>query len=551
MKITCKGTRVDYEVNFSKYSGTESATCPACSAMRKNPKQKCFNWNHNEKLGKCHNCGNAFYVSIEKKKIEKKYIKPTFENNTELSDKAVKYFEGRGISQFVLRQMKVTTGYDYMPQFPEHNSVETIRFNYYRDEELINIKYRAPNKSFKLFKDGELILYNLNAIKWQNTPLKSAVIVEGEVDCLSYVQAGVANCVSVPNGAKNFEFLENCWELIDSIEIWFIAVDSDESGIGLRNELIRRIGSERCRLVDFKDKKDANDYLKAYGEIALKQTIEDAKEIPVDGIVYVNQVWDSLIHEFRHGKKYGTTTYFNNLDNHWKWRAGEVNIFTGYNNEGKSCFYHQLCVLKAVNEGWRFALFCPENFPINDIIDELIHCYIGKSTDKRYSNCMREEEYIEGATFVNNHFFFVMPEENLTLDTILSAFKFLIRKYGVKACSIDPYNQIEHQMERGEREDLYISRFMSKLKRFSVSNDIALTLIAHQVTPNFQGKDDYPQPDIYKIKGGGTFADKADNVMAVWRPFRKSNFDDTTVKVIIGKIKKQKLVGVPGETEFK
>jgi twinkle protein len=105
-------------------------------------------------------------------------------------------------------------------------------------------------------------------------------------------------------------------------------------------------------------------------------------------------------------------------------------------------------------------------------------------------------------------------------------------------------------MERGEREDLYISRFMTKLKRFSIDNDICFGLVAHQVTPLFQGKEEYPQPDIYKIKGGGTFSDKADNVMSVWRPYRKSNYMNASVKIILGKIKKQRLVGIPGEVEM-
>jgi twinkle protein len=77
-----------------------------------------------------------------------------------------------------------------------------------------------------------------------------------------------------------------------------------------------------------------------------------------------------------------------------------------------------------------------------------------------------------------------------------------------------------------------------------------MNLIAHQVTPIFKGKENYPQPDAYKIKGGGTFADKADNVISIWRPFRRSDFEDTTVSIIVNKIKKQKLVGIPGEFEL-
>ena len=51
------------------------------------------------------------------------------------------------------------------------------------------------------------------------------------------------------------------------------------------------------------------------------------------------------------------------------------------------------------------------------------------------------------------------------------------------------------------------------------------------------------------IKGGGTFADKADNVLFIWRPNRALDFRCT--KVVFGsqKIKKQKLVARPCEVD--
>ena len=544
MKIVAKSNRQEFTVEFTKYNGTESTQCPVCSTSRKKQKDKCFNWNHNERVGLCHNCGEAFFEYKEFQPKEKTYSRPIWKNNTKLSDKVVRYFEGRKISQFTLRQMKITSGLEWMPQFEKE--IETINFNYFRGEDLINIKYRGANKSFKLFKDAELILYNLNGLEKNDF----AVIVEGEIDCLSFCEAGIKNCVSVPNGAKNFDFIDKCYNDIERVEKWYIAVDTDEAGILLRNELIRRIGAERCLIVDFKDCKDANEYLIKYGLEELKQVIHDAKEIPLDGVFTVSMEWDKMLNEFRNGKRYGSSTYFYNLDKHWKWRQGEVTIITGYNNEGKSCFWNTLQVKKAENDGWKFAMFCPENYPVSELIDELIHSYIGKSTDKRFANVMSEDEYKAGADFINNHFYFVLPDDDYQLDNILSRFKYIVRRYGVNGCTIDPYNNIDHLMERGEREDLYISRFMTKLKKFSIDNDICFGLVAHQVTPLFQGKEEYPQPDIYKIKGGGTFSDKADNVISIWRPFRKSNYQNRTVKVIVGKIKKQRLVGVPGEVEM-
>ena len=50
-----------------------------------------------------------------------------------------------------------------MPQVQRERN--TIQFNYYKDNDLINIKYRDGDKNFKLVKDAERILYGLDDIK--------------------------------------------------------------------------------------------------------------------------------------------------------------------------------------------------------------------------------------------------------------------------------------------------------------------------------------------------------------------------------------------------
>ena len=177
--------------------------------------------------------------------------------------------------------------------------------------------------------------------------------------------------------------------------------------------------------------------------------------------------------------------------------------------------------------------------------------YIGKSADKykqQYGNYMTEMQLKEGIKFVQKHFYAVYPPEDQTIDEILKRFSYLVRKQNINTVVLDPYNQIQHMMASGEREDLYISRFMAKLKRFAVDHEVAVHLVAHQVTPKFTAKENYPEPNLYSIKGGGTFADKADNIIAIWRENRNTDQSDTSVTFISQKIKKQKLTGIPGRT---
>lgn len=130
----------------------------------------------------------------------------------------VKWFEGRGISQFTLRMMKVGEGVESMPVHSQWVNRNTIQFNYFENGEITNIKCRDGEKNFKLSKDAKLVFYNLDSISIS----KECVIVEGEIDALSVWEAGIHTVVSTPNGSTlksvNLEYLDNCIEWFDNKE---------------------------------------------------------------------------------------------------------------------------------------------------------------------------------------------------------------------------------------------------------------------------------------------------------------------------------------------
>lgn len=542
--------------------GATSWTCPECSADRKpeHRKQKCMSVFWDTGLGQCNHCGKSVQLHTYKKQGKqemqetKKYSKPEYKPfDGVYSNNLQKYIqESRKLDLSALKRLKIRECKEWMPQTSKEENC--IAFDYFLDDVLINTKFRDGAKNFKLVKGAEKILYNLDSIKGS----KHAMIVEGEFDVVAWVMSGYNSVVSVPNGftAKgniNLDYLDEYIHLFDDKEIIYIAVDNDLAGNRGRDELIRRFGAERCKIVTYGDQKDANDYLKKYGKTALYDLIGQSKDVKVDGVFTIDDVEESMWDSYRNGQKRGSSTHITAVDKAWTWREGEVTTWTGYQNEGKSLFLNQLAVIKAVYDGWRFAIFSPENTPIEDFFNDLIEMYIGKSVDPVYkSNYMSEEEFRQGLEFVKKHFYVIYPDKDFKLDTIFQKAKYLIMKYGIRGLIIDPYNTIEHQMERGEREDLYISRFMSQLKRFSVENKISTNLVAHQLTAQKNEKDGgrYYKPDINKIKGGGTFADKTDNACTIWRPNRALDFRDPEVIFASQKIKKQKLVGQPQEVEF-
>src|SRR5690606_4129586 len=92
--------------------------------------------------------------------------------------------------------MKIGEIKEWMPQTGKE--MNCIVFPYFKGGELVNTKFRDAKKNFKLHSGAELIWWNYDAL----TRFEEVIIVEGEMDALSVIQAGFDNVISVPNGAS-------------------------------------------------------------------------------------------------------------------------------------------------------------------------------------------------------------------------------------------------------------------------------------------------------------------------------------------------------------
>ena len=540
----------DYSVDDSRSNGrTQFKTkCPRCKDEgKKNVNDTCLSVNVSQKYYHCHKCGWKGYFG--ERTHEPEYKLPIM-NYTDLTMEHLQSLTMRMITQPTAIRNGIKSARNGYIAFP-----------YFEGETVVNIKYRHfSEKKFMQAADAKQTMYKFNDIVCQ----KEIIICEGEFDALSWEEAGILYATSVSQGAPNvtdasvdkkLACITNCFDVFEDCETIYLNVDNDPNGQRLQKELIRMFTAEKCKIISFdglskhngEQCKDANDVLIAYGKEKLLECIKNAKDVKVEGAFECFDFYSEIMYDYQNGQPKGTTTYFSGVDPCWTHRMGEVTIWTGYNNEGKSLFLKQLLLLKSKYEGWKHAFYSPEEMPYNEWFTDVIESYIGLSADnsqKTYKNYMTPIQMEEGMRFMNEHFFVVMPKEDQTLDEVLRLFSYLIRKKGLQTVVIDPYNQVQHNLE-GLREDLYISRFMAKLKRFAVEHNVAVHLVAHQTTPKFEAGKNYPEPNIYLIKGGGTFADKADNVCCVWRENRNTDQKDTSVKFISQKIKKQKLTGVP------
>jgi twinkle protein len=511
--ITPKGNAIEQKV-----------ICPQCSHTRKNKKDPCLSINLDKGVYNCHNCGWSGNVNFKPKK---EFVKPP-EAKTNLSEKTIKWFNKRGITEATLSHWKIGESIEYFPQARKERNA--INFNYFREGELINCKFRDGQKNFKMVSGAELIFYGLDSIN----EMPTIYIVEGEMDALSLHEAGIYSVCSVPNGAskgnQRLDYLDNCWEYFKDKKEIILCTDNDQPGLSLRNELARRFGQYRCKYVEFGDFKDANEVLIEKGAEVLRNILKTSKHFPLEGVVNVNDIWKDVLNYNENGIK-NYSVGLGNSDDYFKIDfEGSWSVVTGIPNSGKSDVVDQIACNMAVNYRHRTAFFAPESFPYEGHIKRL--------ANKLNERICTNEDLNNTKDFIEEHFYFVKIDlDNLTLDGILEAFRDLVFQKGVNLLVIDPWNMLDHS---AQRDHSYIGVMLSKITQFCQQTKTHLFLVAHPRKMSISESGIYQVPTPYDISGSSDFFNKAFNCVTVYRSLGEiTKYKSDAVQMHIQKVKRK------------
>lgn len=204
-----------------------------------------------------------------KEQIPKRDFNKIFEEYADkhLNTEWLEYLSSRGISQ------------KYLNKFCRLGKNNSMVIPITDGKNIVALKYRTIDK--KLWSEkGSQSNYLMN---WQNIKtFDYLIIVEGEMDLLSVIEAGYDNVVSLPSGAKNIKCIINQKEWIEQFSKIIIATDGDQAGKESRNEITKVLNNKNLYKVEYGEYKDFNEVLMAEGKEKIKEIIKNAVPLPND-----------------------------------------------------------------------------------------------------------------------------------------------------------------------------------------------------------------------------------------------------------------------------
>lgn len=395
--------------------------------------------------------------------------------------KVYAYFEQRKISRETLDALDVR-------QDSEGNAV----FNYYDTNDVLTmVKYKPSHKVHhgqakcwcQQNSDTAPLLFNMNRIN-VNSPL---LICEGEPDCLSAIEAGFKNAVSVPLGSSNLHWIDENLEWLDQFESIIICADNDDAGVKMQKECVPRLGSWRTKVVDIpaipigntgRVTKDLNEILYVCGKDKVLELILDAKDSPVPSVADLSDVEPTEYEDVD-----GVTTGLKAIDDElMRLFFGTLTIVSGQPGSGKSSLLTQLAcnsldndigtwlfsgeLPNGVEKSWFNYIFAgPRN--ITDAISRRGNPYkkISTTTLAEINKTYKGRWHIYRDDYDN------------VLDKLIASMTDTVRKYGARCLILDNFMCID--TETSEEELRSQTDTIKKLIEFAKKYQVAVILVCH------------------------------------------------------------------------
>lgn len=437
------------------------------------------------------------------------------------------YWNRRGISNDTLEYLHIGADSHGNTVFRYYDTNDVLTMVKYRPAR--SVQKGEPKSWCQKNADTTPLLFNMNRVN-ASQPL---LIVEGEGDTMSAIEAGYFNTVSIPLGCQNTHWIEENWEWLEQFSNIVIAFDNDEAGRKARKDVIHRLGTWRTKYIDYPTEyinaegrkiptKDMNDILQTYGSGYILTMITDAKDIPVSSVVDFASIDDLDISEMD-----GVKTGIKPLDKELiKLFNGTLTILSGRPGSGKTSLVDQ-AIANTIDEGFPVFLFSkemPERMSanwFNFILAGRRNIVQKTAINGDVYNVVSYEAKRKIREFYENKLFIYKDTDPNDVEHVMQSMEECVRKYGVKLLVIDNLMMLDLSCSENE---IYLAQtnLVNSLIKFAARFNVAVILIAHpRKTSDMQA-----DIEMYDISGSSNIINLAMRSIGLRRVTKKEKEDE-------------------------
>lgn len=402
--------------------------------------------------------------------------------------------------------------------FPSYDAAGVLRFVKFRDIENKHNVRPAPKKS----EGAPKMLFGIQAAGSYDPETDSVIVCEGEVDAMTWRQAGYG-AVSVPFGAKgldsrgrnpNDEWIKHDFEWLDKFERVYLAFDADEAGRAAIPAIAPRMGIERTYVVDYpEDDNDANGMLKrGAADEDFFDLYHAARDMDPQDLKrsreYEDDLWEQM---FGEGLRFSGDEMPFAVP--FRLRRKEVTVWTGYSKHGKTVFLNWLLMSLAARYGRRGCVASLE-MPVIFTLENAARQVMGKPRPNG------RPEFGEIVEFLDGHLFLYDRVGVVESGDIFEVFRYAVRKYGVDHLVIDSIMKLEDVIEEDNDSQ---KQFMNRATAFAEEMDVHVHIVAHSKKATQKYPEEKYWPKKHDVLGSVHITDIAHNTVCVYRNRKKEN----------------------------
>lgn len=450
--------------------------------------------------------------------------------------------EERCVNPEVLKEYRIGMGSYFFPERSETD--DAIVFPAYSADgnRVLMVKYLAltrKNGKQKVVQCNKGAIHHLIGMDAASRRLsrvdgdsknvnKGIVICEGEIDMLSAASEGFAS-VSVPFGAKadkdegqrvnrGNKWIENDWDWLESQDEYVLALDADTPGRDATETLLRRLpdGAERCRVVKWNHENDDVNEVMLRDPLEMIRCIDAAAPVDPEALKRASQYRDKIWEKFfpSGGMELGDPVPWA-VGFPFRFRPGEVTVWTGYSKHGKTVMQtYQMVFLASLG---RRCCIASLELSAHETLGNAMRMATGRSKPIDINGDPDIELFDKAIRWLDEAFFIYDKVGTVSLDDVLRVFGYCARRYGVSHFVIDSLMKLDVREDDNDRQ----KEVLNLITAFAARYDVHVHLVAHSKKPSEKKPEHKSWPKKHDVLGSVHITNIAHNTVVVYRNKQK------------------------------